>query len=63
MVTATVGEGAVKARLSSNAALPAVGDAVWLKVVDAHTCYYANEELIACTNRSIRRHGSWCCRC
>jgi len=47
MVTATVGEGAVKARLSSNAALPAVGDAVWLKVVDAHTCYYANEELIA----------------
>ena len=27
--------------------VPAVGESVWLRVVDGHTCYYQNEELVA----------------
>ena len=26
---------------------PSVGDTVWLRVLDAHTCYYKDEELVA----------------
>ena len=27
-------------------AVPRVGEAVWLGLIGAHTCYYANERLI-----------------
>jgi glycerol transport system ATP-binding protein len=26
---------------------PGAGDTVWLRVLDAHTCYYKDEELVA----------------
>jgi glycerol transport system ATP-binding protein len=47
LLTARAGEGVLKARLQPGAALPEIGDAVWLKVIDAHTCYYKDEELVA----------------
>ena len=47
LLSATVGEEAVKARLPSGMDLPAIGDAVWLKVLDPHTCYYKDEVLVA----------------
>jgi len=51
LVTARVGAGPdaalVRARLSPEQAIPAVGDSVWLGVVDPHTCYYVDEELVA----------------
>jgi len=48
LLTARVAEGTlVRARLSPEQAIPKAGDAVWLKVVGEHTCYYANEELVA----------------
>jgi glycerol transport system ATP-binding protein len=37
----------VRARLSPEQVIPKVGDAVWLAVVGAHTCFYRNEELVA----------------
>jgi len=36
----------LKARLSPDAAQLAVGDAVWLKVMGEHTCFYKNEEIV-----------------
>ncbi|MGI4776723.1 MAG: ABC transporter ATP-binding protein [Janthinobacterium lividum] len=47
MLSADAGGSKLKARLHSDAALPAVGDTVWLRVLDVHTCYYKNEELVA----------------
>ena len=47
MLTARVGEHVVKARLAPDADVPAVGAAVWLHVLGAHSCFYKNEELIA----------------
>ena len=48
LLTAQVGDGqTVRARLSTEQAIPKVGDAVWLAIVGSHTCYYRNEELIA----------------
>ena len=46
MLSADAGGAKLKARLSADALLPAVGATVWLKVLDAHTCYYRNEELV-----------------
>ena len=46
MLTATVGGRPMKLRLSPEAAAPARGDAVWLRVVGEHTCFYKNEELV-----------------
>ncbi|MDZ5457128.1 ABC transporter ATP-binding protein [Azohydromonas lata] len=37
----------LKARLAPDAAAPAVGDTVGLRVLDRHTCFYRNEELVA----------------
>ncbi|PXW96923.1 carbohydrate ABC transporter ATP-binding protein (CUT1 family) [Sphaerotilus hippei] len=37
----------LKARLAPDAPAPAVGDAVGLQVLNEHTCYYKNEELMA----------------
>jgi glycerol transport system ATP-binding protein len=47
MLSADAGGSKLKARLHADAALPAVGETVWLRVLDAHTCYYKNEELVA----------------
>ncbi|MEJ7688320.1 MAG: ABC transporter ATP-binding protein [Variovorax sp.] len=47
MLSARVGDTVLKARLHSDAQVPPTGEPVWLKVMDAHTCYYRNEELVA----------------
>ncbi|MDD2545523.1 MAG: ABC transporter ATP-binding protein [Burkholderiaceae bacterium] len=47
MLTARVGEHALKVRLSPETRLPSVGDAIWLQVLGEHTCVYQNEELLA----------------
>lgn len=47
LVTCHAGEQMLKARLAPDAALPAQGDAVRLQVLGNHTCFYANEELVA----------------
>ena len=46
MLTAKVGEHTLKARFSPETRLPSAGDAVWLRVLGEHTCYYQNEELL-----------------
>ncbi|HUG23008.1 ABC transporter ATP-binding protein [Piscinibacter sp.] len=47
LVTATSGDAVIRARLSPQAKVPAVGDDVWLNVLGTHTCFYKDEELIA----------------
>ena len=47
MLSADAGGTALKARLHADAPLPAVGETVWLRVLDTHTCYYRDEELVA----------------
>ena len=55
LVTAQVGQGeagaeaptTVRARLNPDADIPAAGAAVWLAVLGAHTCFYADDVLIA----------------
>ena len=48
LVTAKVADGTVvRARLSPEQVIPKAGDAVWLTVVGAHTCFYKDEELVA----------------
>ena len=50
LVTARIGSGAaeslIRARLSPEQTIPKAGDAVWLGVVGAHTCFYRNELLV-----------------
>jgi glycerol transport system ATP-binding protein len=42
------GQGAiVRARLSTQQAIPKAGDAVWLRLVGAHTCFYKDDLLVA----------------
>jgi glycerol transport system ATP-binding protein len=49
LLTARVdgGDSVIRARLSPEQAIPRVGEAVWLGIVGAHTCYYKDEQLIA----------------
>ncbi|MEN5179920.1 ABC transporter ATP-binding protein [Comamonas testosteroni] len=47
LLTAAVDGKALKARFMADTALPAPGATVWLEVVNPHTCYYRNEELMA----------------
>ena len=47
LVTLDAAGQTLKARLAPDAGLPAVGDAVGLRVLDSHTCFYKNEELVA----------------
>ena len=47
LLTATADGVTLKARLSNGEEAPAVGESVWLKVLDTHTCYYRDEELVA----------------
>jgi glycerol transport system ATP-binding protein len=46
MLTASVAGQALKARLSSDAATLVAGDTVWLQVMNEHTCFYKNEEIV-----------------
>jgi glycerol transport system ATP-binding protein len=54
LVTARIGSGAnesvIRARLSPEQNIPKAGDAVWLNIVGARTCFYRDEELIAEAN-------------
>ncbi len=47
LLTAEVGALSLKLRSDVAATLPSVGDPVWLQLIDAHTCYYQDEQLIA----------------
>ncbi|ABE42443.1 ABC transporter ATP-binding protein [Polaromonas sp. JS666] len=47
MLTATIGEHTLKARLKPEAEVPQAGQQVWLQVMGPHTCFYINEELVA----------------
>ena len=47
LLTCDVGEHVVRVRLSPDATPPAVGSNVHLRVLDRHTCFYRNEELVA----------------
>ena len=47
LLTCVVGEHKVKVRLSPETMAPAVGSNVHLKVLDKHSCFYQNEELVA----------------
>ena len=47
LLTAMADGVTLKARLSNGEEAPAVGESVWLKVLDTHTCYYRDEELVA----------------
>ncbi len=46
LLSAAVGEQAVKARLDPGKAAPAPGATVWLQVLGERTCFYRDEELI-----------------
>jgi glycerol transport system ATP-binding protein len=46
MLTAAVDGQVLKARLSPEVQLPAVGEVVWLQVLGEHTCFYKNEEIV-----------------
>jgi glycerol transport system ATP-binding protein len=51
LLTAQVGGGGagsvVRARLGTRQAIPKAGDAVWLRLVGAHTCFYKDDVLVA----------------
>ncbi|MBE7369566.1 ABC transporter ATP-binding protein [Ramlibacter pallidus] len=47
LLTAEAGGQPLKARLAPGLAVPAKGETTWLQVVGEHTCFYANEELVA----------------
>jgi glycerol transport system ATP-binding protein len=46
MLSATLAGHTLKARLSPDAAAWGPGDAVWLKVMGEHTCFYKDEEIV-----------------
>ena len=47
LLTTRAADGArIRARLHPHQAIPQAGDAAWLQVQGAHTCFYANEQLI-----------------
>ena len=47
LLTCEVGEHKVKVRLSPETMAPTIGSNVHLRVLDKHTCFYQNEELVA----------------
>ena len=46
MLTATLGEHTVKARLAPEASAPQPGQQVWLRLMGPHSCFYVNDELV-----------------
>ena len=47
LLGASASDSALKVRLAPDTAVPAPGEPVWLRVLDTHTCYYKDEELVA----------------
>jgi glycerol transport system ATP-binding protein len=47
LLTASVGEQTLKARLPSNANSQNLGDLIWLQVISPQTCFYVDEEIVA----------------
>jgi glycerol transport system ATP-binding protein len=47
MISATVAERVVRARVAPDVRAPQVGDTVWLAVIGPHTCFYKDDRLIA----------------
>ena len=52
LLTATVGDSTVRARLSPDAAVPPVGSSTWLALVGPQTCWYAEDETLIEANVS-----------
>ena len=46
LLTATVGDSTVRARLAPDAAAPAAGSNTWLQLVGEHTCWYAADDTL-----------------
>jgi len=46
MLSASIANYKLKARLSSDVSGLSVGETVWIKVMNEHTCFYKNEEII-----------------
>jgi len=46
MLSAKISDLTIKARLSSDAAQLSAGDTVWMQVMNEHTCFYKNEEIV-----------------
>ena len=46
MLSAKISDLTIKARLSSDAAQLSPGDTVWMKVMNEHSCFYKNEEIV-----------------
>lgn len=47
LVTCTIGQDTVRVRLSPESQRPITGDVVYLYLLDTHTCFYRNEELVS----------------
>jgi glycerol transport system ATP-binding protein len=47
MISATVADRVVRARVAPDARAPRVGDTVWFTVIGPHTCFYKDDRLIA----------------
>lgn len=47
LVTVMLEDVVLKARLTEQRQLPAVGETVWLPLLNPHTCFYRDEELLA----------------
>jgi glycerol transport system ATP-binding protein len=47
MLTATIAGQPVRARLAPESRAPQPGETVWLQMVNDHTCFYRDEELVA----------------
>ncbi|MDM0046127.1 ABC transporter ATP-binding protein [Variovorax dokdonensis] len=47
LLTAQAQGATLKARLPNGTAQPAVGETVWLRVIDLNTCFYQDEKLVA----------------
>jgi len=46
LLTAEADGVTLRSRLANGDETPAVGEEVWLRVLDTHTCFYRNEELV-----------------
>jgi glycerol transport system ATP-binding protein len=52
LLTATVGDSTVRARLAPDADVPAVGSTTWLALIGPQTCWYADDETLIEANVS-----------
>ena len=46
LLTCALGEHTLKCRLPTEAGVPAVGATVQLRLIDEHTCFYRDEQLV-----------------